>query len=340
MSLRDKLAAKNAAIAAATESGRGIPRPPVEMPRTAPGRLLEAMPMLAEKEKEVEALAAELATMRERLENASNAGADLPLDQLVEITGRRRKMSKEKFVELRENLRHNKLIHPVVVRRIDDGRYEIVSGHHRVDAYREIGREAIRSVIIEGSDDEATDGAFNANLMQSGLTDYEKYLGFKIKLERTQGMTQAKLAELSGLSTTLMSYIFSFDQLPVDVLSMVEEKPDLLGATAVAALAGYTKDGKSEQVTAAVKRLAAGEIDQGQAVKLAAHDPSKAKKPAPTPVTEKIKQGKSLYCEIRRAGSVLRLNFQTDEEAERIQAALRRVLEEESKAKAAVESEA
>ncbi|SAL06129.1 ParB, partition protein [Caballeronia arationis] len=331
MSLRDKLNAKNAAIAAASDAKGPGGRPNDGAPKTAPGQLLAAMPLLAAKDKQVSELEAQNAELRTRLEKAARAGAEIPLKLLIEVPGRRRKLSKEAYVALRENLRHNKLIHPVVVRQLEAGTFEIISGHHRVDAYRELGREQIRAVLMDGSDEEATDGAFNVNLIQSGLTDYEKYLGFRIRLERTAGMTQAELAEQTGISKALVSYILSFDQLPPDVLSMVEEQPDLLGATAVAALAGFTKAGRSEQVINAVKKLVAGEIDQGQAVKLAGAEPAKTKKESATPISEKIKAGKATYCEIRRAKNVFRLEFKSEDEARRIHAAIKRLLEEEAK---------
>ena len=331
MNLRDKLAAKNAAIAAASDENRASTRPTDGGPKTAPGRLLEAMPMLAAKDKLVADLELQIGKLRQELQVASDAGAELGLDALVEIPGRRRKMTAEKYAELRENLRHNKLIHPVVVRKTADGRFEIVSGHHRVDAFREIGREVIRCVVIEGSDDEVTDGAFNANLMQSGLTDYEKYLGFKIRIERTPGLTQAAIADQFGVTPAMVSYIFAFDQLPLDALSVIEGQPDIIGSTAVAALAGIAKQGKTTQVTDAVRRLAAGEIDQSQAVKLAGQDATKPKKEAASPASDKIKQGKTTYCEMRRAKNVVRLEFKSEAEAERLHAAIRAFLENQSK---------
>jgi ParB family transcriptional regulator, chromosome partitioning protein len=330
MSLRDKLAAKQAAIAAAADGKVAATRPSESGAKTAPGKLLEAMPLLAEKDKELKKVAEENQALRDQLDKASRAGSDISLQLLVEKPGRRRKLSKDAYVALRDNLRHNKLIHPVVVRKLEDGKFEIISGHHRIDAYREMGREQIRAVIMESSDDEATDGAFNVNLIQSGLTDYEKYLGFRIRLERTPGMTQSDLAEQIGVSKALISYILSFDQLPPDVLSLIEENPELLGATAVADLASLTKAGRGEQVTAAVRRLAAGEIDQKQAVKQAGLETERLKKPATPAVTEKIKVGKATYCEIRRAKNVFRLEFKSEDEAQRVYAAIKRVIEDES----------
>jgi ParB family chromosome partitioning protein len=147
------------------------------------------------------------------------------------------------------------------------------------------------------------------------------------------------MAEQAGLTEAMVSYIFSFDHLPADVLSMLAQRPSLLGANAGYALAALAKQGKSQQVIDAVKRLAEGAIDQSQAVKLAAADPNKKKAVTATPVTMKIKAGKALYCELRRAKNVVRLQFQSDEEAARVQAAIARVLETESKAQNAKSAE-
>lgn len=328
MGVKDRLAAKSALIAPviAEETGNA-PR----APKTAPGALMHAMPLLKEKQLEIDALAAEMELLRAQVVEGSDGGVEVSIDRLIEVPGRRRHMSAEKYAELRENLRRNKLIHPVVVRRTNDDKFEIISGHHRADAFRELGRESIRAVVDNGSEDEADAGAFFANLMQSDLTDFEKYLGFKARASRHPDLTRAAIAEQAGLTEAMVSYIFSFDHLPADVLSILSERPSLLGANAGHALASLAKQGKAEQVVEAFKRLADGSIDQSQAVKLASADPSKKKAPATSPVTTKIKVGKSMYCELRRAKNVVRLQFQTDEEAARVQAAIAQVLEVESK---------
>ncbi|SAL49185.1 ParB, partition protein [Caballeronia choica] len=323
MSFKDRLAAKTALIAPVVDS----PNPPLPRePKTAPGAMMKAMPILKEKQAEIDAMSAAMAALRDQMANGTNGAMDIALDQLVEVAGRRRHMSPEKFAELRENLRHNRLIHPIVVRRLPDGKFEIISGHHRIDAYKALGRPMIRAVADDGSDDEASDGAFFANLMQSDLTDYEKYLGFKERQRRYPTMTRAQLAEQSGLSETAISFIRSFDNLPAYVLSICADRPSLLGAGAAFALANLAKQGRSDQVISAVQKLAAGEIDQGQTVKLASIDPARPKVDA-APVSTKIRQGKAVYCEMRRAKNVVRLQFKSEEEATRVHAEIQRVLE-------------
>lgn len=327
MSIKEKMAAKNAAIA-----GPSGTRPdPLTRPKTGPGQFLAAMPILAEKEEELERANADNANLREQLENAraqgnpTGAAVEIPLGQLHEVPGRRRYMSPEKYAELRENLRNNDLIHPVVVLPRAEGGFEIWSGHHRIEAYHELGRTAIWCVLGKATRATVSAGAFYANLMQSDLTDYEKYVGFKDILATTPGLTQAGLAEQSGVSSTAVSKLMAFDQLPEVVLNQLKERPALLGFNSGHALATLTKEGKGEQVIAAVARLARGEIDQAQAVKQASAEPAKPKVTRATGT--KIKVGRDVYCDLRTARNVVRMEFQTSEEALAVQEELKAVLE-------------
>jgi ParB family chromosome partitioning protein len=324
MSIKEKMAAKTAAIAPLSRVPR-ITDPNAE-PKTGPGKFLAAMPILAEKDRELEAMSAENAALREQLATGARGGVEISLVQLVEVSGRRRHMSREKYVELRENLRHNKLIHPVVVRPRPDGSFEIVSGHHRTDAFREIGRQTIRCVLDETTEEEANSGAFYANLMQSDLTDYEKYLGFA-QMQQRQGTTQAQLAEQAGVDASLISRLMAFADLPNSVHQILQTQPGLLGAKAGSALAAIARNGNDAKVIEVVRRLVDKEVDEGQAVRLASTKGS-PESPAKAATVSKIKTGRAVYCEIRTAKNVVRLQFQSDQEAAEVTAAIKAVLEQ------------
>ncbi|TAM06375.1 MAG: ParB/RepB/Spo0J family partition protein [Paraburkholderia sp.] len=266
--------------------------------------------------------------LTDELEQARKAGGamDVPLADLHEVPGRRRHKSPEEFAELRENLRNNKLIHPVAIRARLEGGFEIVSGHWRTDAYRELGRATIRCVLDEGSEDEATVGAFYANLLQSDLTDYEKYLGFKDIHRRFPDATHTSMADSAGVSRAAVTKLMSFEHLPQPVLEILQARPSLLTANYGLELARLTREGKAERVVEAVNQLAAGKIDQTQAVKFASADPVKAR-PVTNAQTVKIKAGRSVYCSMRTASKVLRLEFQSEEDAQAVQEELRALLE-------------
>lgn len=322
--LKERLLARTAGVAERAESAAAA-RPPEAGLRAAtmPAQLGAFRLEAREYQERIQQLQAEL----EEAKRSGKGAMKVPLSDLHEVAGRRRYKSPEAFAELRENLRHNKLATPVGIRPRVEGGFEIVSGHWRTDAYRELGRAEIECVLDDdSSEDEAALAAFYANLLQSDLTDYEKYLGFKDIRKRFPDITQAKMAEQAGVSESVVSALMAFDDLPPEVLSMLNERPSLLGATSGYEMARLVRAGKAERVVAAVQRLANKEFNESQAVKFASTDPAKTKA-APVASSFKIKAGRGTYCDVRQAKNVVRLEFQTEAEAQAIQSALKEVLE-------------
>ena len=87
-----------------------------------------------------------------------------------------------------------------------------------------------------------------------------------------------------------------------------------------------TKEGKADRVVAVVSRLAKGEIDQSQAVKLASTETNKGKT-ATKAATVKVRAGRAVYCDMRTARNVVRMEFQSEEEANAVQEELKSFLE-------------
>ncbi|MBK4738647.1 ParB/RepB/Spo0J family partition protein [Noviherbaspirillum pedocola] len=320
MGMKERLAAKAAGIGS-------TPRPTQErsdaatprIPKTAPGQLMASLPFMAEKEREVEELQQrlaeaesrlaqagggeqEIAELRARLEQVqqeaaqtAGQGLDVPLDQLIEIPGRRRKLTEGQFAELVENLRINPLVQAITVRRRDDGKYDVVSGNNRVAAYRELGRHSITAVLLQGSDEESDLSAFYANLLQPSLPDYEKFLGFK-RREKQSGRRRVELAAEAGISASAVTEYFYFERLPAEVLSQLDARPEILGAKAALKLAQAAEAGNVDLVIEAVQMLARdSRFTQAQAVGYA----SKKKAVPPTrPEPRVIKDGKQIFAKI------------------------------------------
>lgn len=248
---------------------------------------------------------------------ATRGSLELPLADLHEVEGRRRSLTTEQYNELKENLRNNPLIAPVSVRVRPAGGLEIVSGHNRVAAFRELGRSTISAVIISSDDEQVDEGAFYANLLQPNLPDYEKFLGFKMLQARHPGLTQKEIAAKAGTSEQLISAVMSFEKLPREALDLLEANKNVIGANTAQALVLLAKKGREGHVVEAIQRVIAG-MDQAQALKLAAS--GEAKSAAVVKVTSvKYTVGKSAYCELRRANTTLRVDFKSAEEAEAVE---------------------
>lgn len=316
----EKLENRTANLGAALDlkGGPGIgAKPPVTMP----GQLGAFRDKAAEWQARIDKLEAELA------ERGSKQLFNVQLTQIVEISGRRRVLDDTAFAHLRENLRANDLVTPITVRELPSGKFEIISGHNRVRAYRELGRPTIQAVIQNTDDLKSGINAFYANLLQTDLTDYEKFQGFDMLREQL-GLTQAAIASHSGMSESFVSHLMAFEDLPRDVLQIVARNPSILGMGAAYKLAGIAKKmpSLSHQITEAVGRLERGEIDQNEAVRLASRkDVDAAPKTKVVPI--KIKSGKSTYCDMRRVDKTLRIQFKSAAEAEAVEDAIRRVLQ-------------
>lgn len=251
---------------------------------------------------------------------------ELPLDALVEVQGRRRNLTPDQFDELRANLAVNPLVHAIAVKKMLDGRYEVISGHNRLAAYRILGRQTIPVSVIDIEDNEVERSAFFANLLQPSLPDYERYLGFK-KWQDETGETQSAMAERSGASRPAVSRLFAFSELPERALELIADKPDCIGASCVEKLARLAKAGRAENVIEAVHQLASGEISQKEAEKLAAKSDQKTRI-HDAGVAVKVKSGRLEYCRYVAKGGTLKIDFNDAQERIAAEDAIAKVLQD------------
>lgn len=284
------------------------PPPNSDEKRTSPGRLLNAQNRIMEADALRTEAENKLADALERIKDleASGTAADVDIDTLVEVSGRRRILSEAEDAELTDNLDRNPLIHPIVYIPLGDGRNEIVSGHNRVRIYRDkLKRTKIRGVPFHGSPQEVELGAAWSNLLAPSLPDFEKYRQFRRIISLT-GMTQTALIEASGLSQSHVSRILSFDRLSNEVKAMLEAKPHSLGSTAAEKLAALVERGHETNVVAAVKALInTPGMTQDQAVALASPKAQKATQVSTAP----IMIGKKKLCDVSIRNGVIGVRF-------------------------------
>ncbi len=89
----------------------------------------------------------------------------------------------EDMQRLVDSIKQRGIITPVTLRRKDDGRYELVSGHRRKKACELAGLETIKAEIKELSRDEAIILMVESNLQRSTILPSEKAFSYKMRLE-------------------------------------------------------------------------------------------------------------------------------------------------------------
>jgi len=254
--------------------------------------------------------------------------SELPLTDLHEVPGRKRHLTIEQLSELKANLANNPLTTPIAVRRREEGGYEIIAGHNRVNAYRELGRTKILSVVFEMTEDEAERSAFYSNLLSPSLPDFEKFMGLRARMEHGK-LTQEQVAKEAGVTQQSVSLLLSFSGLPKDAIRILDGAADkgLLGASAAAKLALIAKNGKQGRVVEAVQQLVDGKLSQKAAVGYATSE-EKAKPKVTSP--QIIRSGKKSFCSIRRAEKDIRISF-NEPVNEALYSELQKVIEKHAK---------
>lgn len=96
--------------------------------------------------------------------------------------------------ELTESVKENGLLEPIIVRSFSAGTYEIISGHRRVEACKELGIQIVPAIVREMSKDEAVIAMVDSNLQREHLLPSEKAFAYKMKLEalKHQGKTTSR----------------------------------------------------------------------------------------------------------------------------------------------------
>ena len=89
----------------------------------------------------------------------------------------------EALKELADSINENGLLEPLVVRRKENGRYEMLSGHRRKKALELIGKTEAICNIKDLSDEDATILMVDSNIYREKIFPSEKAFAYKMKLE-------------------------------------------------------------------------------------------------------------------------------------------------------------
>lgn len=92
-------------------------------------------------------------------------------------------LDNEDFKKLTESVKDNGILEPIIVRKKENDRYEIISGHRRKKACELNGLKKIPCLIRDMSDDEATIFMVDSNMHREQILPSEKAYAYKLKLD-------------------------------------------------------------------------------------------------------------------------------------------------------------
>ena len=109
---------------------------------------------------------------------------ELPINKLRPFEGHPFKViDNEEMKQLTESIQAQGVLTPLVVRPLENGTYEVISGHRRLYACKKAGIETVPALVIEMDRDAAAIALVDSNLHREHNLPSEKALAYKLKME-------------------------------------------------------------------------------------------------------------------------------------------------------------
>ncbi len=144
----------------------------------------------------------------------------------------------EDMMNLAESIRTNGVLTPATVRKKEDGRYELLSGHRRYRACQLAGLDSLRCEVVDMSRDEATIFMVESNFQRTKILPSEKAFAYKMRLEAMnrqgkrsdltsgplgQKLSRQELSDSVGESERQIHRYIRLAELIPELLDMVDE---------------------------------------------------------------------------------------------------------------------
>ena len=121
-----------------------------------------------------------------------------------------------KISELAQTLKTHGIIQPIVVRNLEDNKYEVIAGERRLRAAKSLEWDRIPAIIRNLTDTETASVALIENIQREQLTAIEEASAY-VQLLELHGLTQEALAQRLGKSQSTVANRIRLLKLSQDV---------------------------------------------------------------------------------------------------------------------------
>ncbi len=134
----------------------------------------------------------------------------------------RSRFDETRLEELAQSIRTNGLVQPILLRRIQGARYQIVAGERRWRAAQRAGLHKVSAIVREIPDARLLELALIENIQRQELNPIEEALAFQ-KLIRDLGLTQDEVAKRVGKDRSSVANYLRLLKLPAQIQRMIED---------------------------------------------------------------------------------------------------------------------
>lgn len=160
----------------------------------------------------------------EDLTQPGKSGAqNIPIQNIVINPEQPRRVFVEaELVDLTSSIKKHGVVQPIIVRPVDDNKYEIVAGERRYRATQRCGLSTIPAIVRDISPEESFTIAVIENVQRADLNPVEEAEAFATLINR-QGLTQDGLAHHLGKTRSYITNAMRLLSLPEEVLKLLRE---------------------------------------------------------------------------------------------------------------------
>lgn len=172
----------------------------------------------------------------------------------------RTNFDEENLKSLIESIREQGVIQPILVRKSNKNKYELIAGERRLRAVKTLGHEKIPAIVKTINDESAAIYSLLENVQRENLNPIEEALGLE-KLIRQFKFTQENLAKKTGKSRSHIANLIrllSLDRYVIDLLS--KKKIDMGHARALLSLSHSSQKIYADKVVS--QKLSVREIER------------------------------------------------------------------------------
>ncbi len=154
--------------------------------------------------------------------DTSGKALEIPLDQIERNPYQTRSHFNEaQLDELAQSIAASGVVQPIVVKRLADSSYQLITGERRWLASRKAGKNTIPAIIRQVSDEQALEMTIVENLQRADLNPMEQARAYQ-RLSQEFKMTQEQMATRTGKERASVSNFLRLLRLPEGVQQRVE----------------------------------------------------------------------------------------------------------------------
>ena len=139
----------------------------------------------------------------------------------------RKSTNKNQMQELADSISENGIIQPIIVRKADNNKYELIAGQRRLTAAQIAGFAKVPAIVRTAKDQEMLTLALVENIQRENLNAVDEAMAYQMFVDEFK-YTHEKIADIVGKSRVAITNALRILKLPEPIIEMI--KNDILSA--------------------------------------------------------------------------------------------------------------